>query len=105
MEELMHVINQMWTSTPHNFSPSEQIAIDGQLKQWELIGDKTEADQKPGTGDTTGTQPAAGARTIPDFPANSQYTVSQYRTAYDALIDDQTDVAAKQEALNRAQQD
>ena len=102
MEDLMPAIHQMWTSTPHNFSPSEQIAIDGQLKQWELLDSGAGTDTKPGTeGDTPSTQEN---QTIPGFP-NNKYSVNQYRTAYNALIADQNDVASKQEALNRAQQD
>ena len=103
MQQLMQEIPTPWSSDPHAFTSSEQIAIDGALKRWELLAAGNSSATKPDGGDEGEAQaaPISNGEYIPKDP----YTVSQYRTAYDALIADQTDVASKQEALTRAQQD
>lgn len=94
-----HIISPIWDGNPHAFTADEQIAIDGTLKNWELKGSATD-DSNEGGG-TESTQTAADLGN--EIPPSEK--VSQYRKAYDSLIADQNDVASKQEALNRAQQD
>lgn len=101
IETLMGYIYQPWSSDPHAFSSSEQITIDGILKQWALL----EAGSSGENGGSTGGESAEAASYGGMTGNPGGYTTSQYRTAYDALITDQEDVAAKQETLNRAQQD
>ena len=108
IQQLLVEISIPWSSNPHAFTSGEQVIIDGALKRWELLAAGSGSNTTPGdkeegeTGGETRTYTAAGSgEYIPQDP----YTVSQYRTAYNALIADQEDVASKQEALARAQQD
>lgn len=79
----------------YSFSLDAQIAIEGYLSKAEL-----------------GNKPVSGGSTGPDEPTGQnegespkpEYD-SKWRTAYDALLADQQDVAAKTQALQRLQQD
>lgn len=107
IQQLLVEISTPWSSNPHAFTSSEQIIIDGALKRWELLASGSGSGAQPGDKDE-GAEGAPQTYTAADggeYIPKDPYTVSQYRTAYSALIADQEDVAAKQETLNRAQQD
>lgn len=101
ISELMVAIYVPWTNEPHAFTSGEQIAIDGVLKRWEL-------EETTKGGSTGGENESGGGDPAPASAGDQNgrlHSTSQYRTAYNALIADQEDVAAKQETLTRAQQD
>ena len=91
----------------YTFTASDQIAIEGQLRSWALLpsAGSTDSDKDDGTGDDneggTGTDTQTQSADTQTRPEN----FSNYQKAYNALLADQEDVAAKQTAYDRLRQD
>ncbi|MDE7260792.1 MAG: HlyD family efflux transporter periplasmic adaptor subunit [Oscillospiraceae bacterium] len=97
IRNLASAIGGLYISTTggtYTFTTSDQITIEGKLRQWALM-------DPPGTsgnGDAGAEPQASSGNERPD-------DFNKWQTAYNALLADQQDVEAKQQALQRLQQD
>ncbi len=85
------------TDTPHTLTLTEQMYIESFFTS----NDVTSKPITPPGGDTGG----AGTQTQSVSTDNDTVDLSKFKKAYDALLADQEDVAAKQQTLDRLRQD
>ena len=84
----------------YTFSPSDQVKIEGALRQWELLTPEPSA---PGEDDAEKPKEAVQTQSTEDNKQPAEF--SNWKKAYTALLADQEDVAAKQQTLDRLRQD
>ncbi len=84
----------------YTFSPSDQVKIEGALRQWELL---TAEPSAPGEDDAEKPKEAVQTQSTEDNKQPAEF--SNWKKAYTALLADQEDVAAKQQTLDRLRQD
>lgn len=84
----------------YTFSPSDQVKIEGALRQWELL---TAEPSAPGADDAEKPKEAVQTQSTEDNKQPAEF--SNWKKAYTALLADQEDVAAKQQTLDRLRQD
>ena len=113
IQELVQATGGVYVSTgadgTYTFSPSDQITIEGALRRWALLSppstskpDQTVPGGGEGGDEEEGGEPAAfQALSAEQQPEN----FSSWQKAYNALLADQEDVSAKEQALQRLQQD
>ena len=84
----------------YTFSPSDQVKIEGALRQWELLTPEPSA---PGEDDAEKPKEAVQTQSTEDNKQPTEF--SSWKKAYTALLADQEDVADKERALERLKDD
>lgn len=105
-EGRLNVTVRLNSSGVYTFTSWDQIAIEGALRNWALL---QPAATVPPAGDTDGGSTGGATGATPETLSIERETqpagLKNWQTAYTALLADQEDVAAKQTALDRLQQD